>query len=82
MYKLEKDLVTLGNSENDDIFVDGPFVDESHAVIEKREDGLWIVAKKMLGKLKVNGKKIKSCCLRHKDRLEIGSSTFRFMENG
>jgi len=34
------------------------------------------------GQFKVNGRKTKSHKLEHKDRIEIGSSTFRFMENG
>jgi pSer/pThr/pTyr-binding forkhead associated (FHA) protein len=81
VYKLDKPITTLGNSENDDIFVDGMFIDEQHIVIEKRDDGVWLSSKKLLGPIKVNGKKTKLHCLQHKDRIEIGTSTFRYMEN-
>ncbi len=82
VYRLEKPSITLGNSEEDDIFIDGLFIDQSHVNVEKRDDGVWLVNKKLLGKVKVNGKKTKEHRLQHKDRLEIGSSTLRFMENG
>lgn len=81
IYKLEKPLTTLGDSENDDIFVSGFLVDEGHVVIERSNDELWIRSQKLLGQFKVNGRKTKNHKLRHKDRIEIGSSTFRYMEN-
>jgi pSer/pThr/pTyr-binding forkhead associated (FHA) protein len=34
-----------------------------------------------MGKFKVNGQKVKVHHLSHKDRIEIGNSTFRYMEN-
>jgi len=82
VYKIEKDLLTLGNSEGDDIFIDGLFIDEAHVCIERRPDGLWLTSKKLFGKVKVNGKKTKDHMLEHKDRIEIGSSTLRYMQNG
>jgi pSer/pThr/pTyr-binding forkhead associated (FHA) protein len=81
IYKLDKPLTTLGVSENDDIFVSGFLVDEGHVVIEREGGALWIRCQKLLGQFKVNGKKTKNHQLQHKDRIEIGSSTFRYMEN-
>jgi pSer/pThr/pTyr-binding forkhead associated (FHA) protein len=81
IYKLEKPLTTLGDSENDDIFVSGFLVDEGHVVIERSGSEWWIQSQKLLGQFKVNGRKTKNHKLRHKDRIEIGSSTFRYMEN-
>jgi pSer/pThr/pTyr-binding forkhead associated (FHA) protein len=81
IYKLDKPLTTIGDSENDDIFVSGFLVDEGHVVIERSSGELWIRSQKLLGQFKVNGRKTKNHKLRHKDRIEIGSSTFRFMEN-
>lgn len=81
IYKLDKLLTTIGDSENDDIFVSGFMVDEGHVVIERGGNELWIRSQKLLGQFKVNGRKTKNHKLRHKDRIEIGSSTFRFMEN-
>jgi pSer/pThr/pTyr-binding forkhead associated (FHA) protein len=82
IYKLDKPLVTLGDSENDDIFVSGFLVDQGHVVIERVGSELWIRSQKLLGQFKVNGRKTKNHQLAHKDRIEIGSSTFRYMENG
>jgi hypothetical protein len=81
VYKLDKDPVTIGNSENDDIFVDGLFIDEGHISIGRGEQGLVLTSKKLLGTIKINGKKTRSHVLQHKDRIEIGTSTFRFMES-
>jgi pSer/pThr/pTyr-binding forkhead associated (FHA) protein len=81
IYKLEKELTTLGDSENDDIFVSGFLVDEGHVVVERSGGDLWIRSQKLLGQFKVNGRKTKNHKLIHKDRIEIGSSTFRYMEN-
>ena len=74
--------MTIGSGENDDIFVSGFMIGEGQASIEKKSDGIQITASKMMGKIKVNGKSVRSHLLEHKDRIEIGSSTFRFMENG
>jgi pSer/pThr/pTyr-binding forkhead associated (FHA) protein len=82
VYTLDKPTVTLGDSENDDIYVSGFLVDQGHMVIEREGSELWIRSQKLLGQFKVNGRKTKSHKLEHKDRIEIGSSTFRFMENG
>jgi len=82
VYKLDKPFMTIGCGENDDIFVSGFMIGEGQATIEKQDDGLLLSASKMMGKLKVNGKSGRSHLLEHKDRIEIGSSTFRFMENG
>ncbi|MBD3319875.1 MAG: FHA domain-containing protein [Chitinivibrionales bacterium] len=81
VYRLDKENFTLGNSEDDDIFVDGLFIEEAIVEIEKKDDGYWLINKKLLGKTKVNGSKVKNHLLMHKDRIEIGSSTFRYMEN-
>jgi pSer/pThr/pTyr-binding forkhead associated (FHA) protein len=82
VYKLDKAYLTMGNGENDDIFVSGFMIGEGQVSIEKNEDGYAICANKFIGKFKVNGKSAKTHLLKHKDRVEIGSSTFRYMENG
>ncbi len=82
IYKLDKPLITLGDSETDDVFVSGFLVDQGHIVIEREGDEFWIRSQKLLGQFKVNGRKTKSHQLQHKDRIEVGSSTFRYMENG
>ncbi len=82
VYRLEKAYMTVGSGENDDIFVSGFMIAEGQATIEKKDEGLCLCANKLIGKIKVNGKSVRSHLLHHKDRIEIGSSTFRYMENG
>jgi pSer/pThr/pTyr-binding forkhead associated (FHA) protein len=82
VYKLDKSLITLGASENNDIFVSGFLVSDGYIEIERNNNELCIRSHKFMGKFKVNGKKTKSHILQHKDRIEIGSSVFRFMESG
>ncbi len=82
VYKLDKPAMTIGSSEKDDIFVDGFLITDGHVLIEKDKEGTWIHANKLMGRFKINGKKVNKHKLKHKDRIEIGSSTFRYMENG
>jgi pSer/pThr/pTyr-binding forkhead associated (FHA) protein len=82
VYKLDKPAMSIGSSEKDDIFVDGFLITDGHVMIERNDEGTWIHANKLMGKFRVNGKKVNLHKLQHKDRIEIGSSTFRFMENG
>jgi len=81
VYKIDKDRITIGSSENDDIFVSGFLVGDGHVIIEKETNGIYIRSKKLMSKFKVNGKKTNDHMLEHKDRIEIGNSTFRYMEN-
>ncbi len=82
VYKLDRNFLTLGSDEEDDIFVNGFMINKAQAVLEQREDGYYIIGQKLMAKIKVNGKSVRTRRLEHKDRIEIGSSTFRFMENG
>lgn len=82
VYKLDKRYLTMGSSEDDDIFVSGFMVGERHVAIEIQADGIHIYTTRMMGKLKINGKPRRRHRLQHKDRIELGTSTFRFMENG
>ncbi len=82
VYKLDKPAMSIGSSEGDDIFVDGFLITDGHVLVEKRDEGVWIHANKLMGRFKINGKKLGKHKLQHKDRIEIGSSTFRYMESG
>jgi nucleoid-associated protein YgaU len=81
VYKLDKKLITLGAAENNDIFVSGFLVNDGRIEVERTGNELCIRSNKFVGKFKVNGRKKKSHVLHHKDRMEIGSSVFRFMES-
>lgn len=81
-YILDKPYMTLGSGDSDDIPISGFMVGEQQAFIEQTEDGWRISTSKMMGKLKVNGRAVKSHVFRHKDRIDIGVTSFRYMENG
>ena len=82
IYKIDKPIMSIGSSESDDIFVEGFLITDEHVIIEKKDDDIWIHANKLMGRFKVNGKKENKHKLQHKDRIEIGTSIFRFMING
>jgi len=82
VYKLDRSYLTIGLDDEDDIYASGFMVTKAFATIEKFDDGYYISAQKLMSKIKVNGKTIKKHRLEHRDRIEIGSNTFRFMENG
>lgn len=81
-YKIDKPIMSIGSSENDDIFVEGFLITDGHVLIELENNVTWIHANKLMGRFKINGKKENKHKLHHKDRIEIGTSTFRYMENG
>jgi len=82
VYRLDRDYLTIGSDGGDDIYAAGFMVNKGFAVIEQRDGGFYITAQKMMAKVKVNGKSVRTHRLEHRDRIEIGSNTFRFMENG
>jgi hypothetical protein len=81
-YILDKPYMTLGNGDSDDIPISGFMVGEKQAFIEETEMGWRISTSKMIGKLKVNGRQVKEYILHHKDRVDLGATSFRYMENG
>jgi pSer/pThr/pTyr-binding forkhead associated (FHA) protein len=82
VYKLDRSYLTIGSDEEDDIFATGFMINKGFAAVEQRDGGYYISSLKTMAKFKVNGKSAKSHKLEHRDRIEIGSNTFRFMENG
>lgn len=82
VYKLDKKYMTIGSSEDDDIFISGFMIGPGHVTLDVQPDGILITTTKVMAKFKVNGKPRRNHLLQHKDRIEVGSSTFRFMENG
>lgn len=82
VYKIDKPYLTMGSGEEDDIFISGFMVGESQVSIEVQDDGTYISSNRIMSKMKINGKPRRHYLLKHKDRIEVGASTFRFMENG
>jgi len=80
VYKLDRTYLTIGSDEEDDIYASGFMVTKGFAAIEQRDGDYYISMQKAMAKVKVNGKSVKSHQLEHRDRIEVGSNTFRFME--
>jgi len=81
-YMLDKPYMTIGSGESDDIPVTGFMVGEQQAFIEETDGGWRIGTGKLMSKIKINGRTVKSHVFKHKDRIDIGSNSFRYMENG
>ena len=79
VYKLDRPLLTIGSHEEDDIYAVGFMMGRAAATVEHRHNGSYYISAK---KMKINGKAAKSQKLEHRDRIEIGASIYRFMENG
>jgi predicted component of type VI protein secretion system len=80
-YALDKPYMTIGSGQGDDIPALGFMIGEQQAFIEQDDDGWHIATTKVMSKLRVNGQATKTHRLCHKDRIDIGTVSFRFMEN-
>lgn len=81
IYKINKSRMTFGNAKNNDIYIEGGvFSTDRIATLHVRDTEYELVASnKLMGRFKVNGKKVSQCILKHKDKIDIGSSSFSFM---
>ncbi|MCU0609955.1 MAG: FHA domain-containing protein [Chitinispirillaceae bacterium] len=81
-YILDKPYMTIGSGPADDIPSVGFMIGEQQAFIEQDSDGWHVATTKVMSKLRVNGQATKTHRLCHKDRIDIGTASFRFMEHG
>lgn len=81
IYKINKSKMTFGNAKSNDIYIEGGvFSTDKIATLRVTEESYELIASnKLMGRFKVNGKKVSHCELKHKDKIEIGSSSFSFM---
>ncbi|MGM0443612.1 MAG: FHA domain-containing protein [Fibrobacterota bacterium] len=81
VYKINKTIMTLGNTDDDDIYVEGGMLSSGKiALLRAEESGFSIEASnKLTGKFKVNGHKVSRANLEHGDKINIGNSRFSFM---
>ncbi len=80
MYKLDRPTMTIGSDDEDDIYASGLMVSKASVIVEIREEGVYVSANQLMTKMKINGKTVRSHLLNNKDRIELGSNTFRYME--
>jgi hypothetical protein len=76
---LDKDRLTLGKGENDDVKVEGMLISAGHAAVEKRPDGSWhLVARKKFPAVSVNGIKVTEHRLKWDDYIDLGNTRLWF----
>ena len=81
IHKLKKDTTLMGSGDNVDIRIKGFTVANVAAAIRRAKDGYYASFMGGMSKLRVNGKKVDGeVKLKNKDRVEIGSYIFEFLE--
>ncbi|MGM0461353.1 MAG: FHA domain-containing protein [Fibrobacterota bacterium] len=81
VYKINKTIMTFGNTDDDDIYIEGGMLSSGKVAVLKVVDDSHIIkaSNKITGKFKINGKKVSEATLQHGDKIKIGSSKFSFM---
>jgi pSer/pThr/pTyr-binding forkhead associated (FHA) protein len=81
VHKLKKDTTLMGSGDNVDIRIKGFTVANVAATIRRSKDGYYASFMGGMSKLRVNGDKVDGeVKLKSKDRVEIGSYIFEFLE--
>ncbi len=78
--KLEKDHVTLGRRDDNDIVVDDVFVSRHHAEVEKKREKYTIKDCKSRYGTFVNGDRISEASLHYGDEIQVGNTLITFVD--
>ena len=76
---LDRDRMTLGRARASDVALDDASVSSQHAVLEVAAAGFRIRDLGSTNGVRVNGSKVAAADLKHGDRLDIGSLSFRYV---
>ena len=79
-YPIEKEEVTIGRSEKNDVVLSDSSVSRYHAKISRTKKGYILTDMGSFNGTRVNGKLIQSTRLRHEDQIRIGLIRINFME--
>ncbi len=80
-YPLAHNVITIGKSKLANIKAKGWFLSGIQAKVVKDGDDFWIVNLGRKGMSKVNGEDVDNYMLKNDDILQVGKTTFRFIEN-
>ena len=75
-------LTTIGREAGNDLSIPETAVSRHHAVVERREDGCWLIDKGSTNGTIVNGVRTHAARLEPQDLVRIGDTVFRFAERG
>jgi adenylate cyclase len=78
-YPLDKNEITIGRNENNEIVLPDSIASRNHAKIKKGKKGYVITDLGSHNGTKVNGKLISEALLDHKDKIQIGQSKLVFL---
>lgn len=78
-YEIKEEVITIGREANNKYVIADSSVSRLHALIEKREDGYYLVDKNSSNGTFVNGKKVSSeQKLNHEDKVNLGNAALVF----
>ncbi len=80
-YPLAHKVVTIGKSKLANIKAKGWFLSGIQAKVVKDGEDFWIVNLGRKGMAKVNGEDVDNYMLKNDDIIQVGKTTFRFIEN-
>jgi pSer/pThr/pTyr-binding forkhead associated (FHA) protein/uncharacterized RDD family membrane protein YckC len=78
-YEISGDMTSIGREANNTIVIADPSVSRSHAIVEKKEDGYYLVDKNSSNGTFINGKKVTGTNkLSHQDKINLGNASMVF----
>jgi len=81
IYSLEREKLSIGRSDDNDIVAVSEAVSRYHAIFERDEEGLWTVRdNQSKNGVQVNGQSVQSIRLQPGDLIQVGNYAFRFGE--
>jgi DNA-binding NtrC family response regulator len=75
-------LTTIGRESDNDLAIPEPAVSRYHAVVERRDDGCWLIDKGSTNGTVVNGLRTHGTRLAPHDIVRIGDAVFRYADRG
>jgi len=83
VYYLDQTRITIGRAETNHVVVVDDSVSREHAVIEKGDDGAFVIFdNQSRNGILVNGKKVDASVIESSDQVSIGKVLFRFLVPG
>ena len=79
-YKLDRDVTTIGKAKFVHIRARGFLLSGIQAKIVKENDAFFLANLGRASKTKINGENVDRCMLRNGDLIQIGKSTFKFVQ--
>ena len=73
--KVKKTTISIGSNRKCDVTLKGEYVSDLHAVVKKREDGVWVVQNNSVNGTLINGERADLKVLAEGDRIQVGADS-------